>query len=81
MADNSLSYCNRCESELIEVSQVVEQLTNYRAPLIVTKFKCTNAECQKEADIKLQEAINRREIQIKAKEERLQKAILKVAKV
>lgn len=80
MADNLLSYCNRCESELIEVSQVVEQLTNFKAPLIVTKFKCTNETCQKEADLKLQEAINRREIQMKAKEERLQKAALKIAK-
>ncbi len=79
---DSKIYCNRCQSEPVQVSQVVELLSNYKTPTTTTKFRCSNDECQNEADRKMAEAVMRREQQIKAKAQRTeQRAEQKLAKI
>lgn len=59
--------CNRCESDLIEVSRVEGKVANFRSAMITTKYLCSNKVCQQDSDNKIAEAEARREAQKQAK--------------
>lgn len=67
LAQDQKNICNRCESPLIEVSKVVEKIANFQSLVTTTKFQCSNKECQDEADMRLAEAVQRRQQQKDAK--------------
>lgn len=59
--------CNRCDSDLIEISRVEEKVANFRSAMITTKYLCSNKVCQQDSDNRVAEAEARREAQKQAK--------------
>lgn len=62
--------CNQCGSPLVVVGKKTEKIDNY-SPTIVTLYKCTNKDCQKDIDKKTLARIKDSNDQKLAKENRL----------
>lgn len=60
--------CNRCSSNLIELSKVTERVAGFSTPVTTTKYKCSNQTCQDEADIRIADALAKRRAQEEAKQ-------------
>lgn len=65
------SKCNRCGSDLILLSRKTERPLNSFSPITITTYRCSNQECQDEADRKVRERLELREARERARQDRL----------
>lgn len=50
--NSSAHKCNQCGSDLILIKEVTQMVGEYRAPVTVTTYRCSDKTCQKDIDKK-----------------------------
>lgn len=60
MSNEKQTFCSKCGSPLVLVTKTTRQSANPLYPIIVTKYRCTNNECQASTDKKVADAAEQR---------------------